>query len=101
MDWLYSVFGDRMLALKARQGMFWAPSSPDMNPCDFFLWGYMKEQVYKPMPVSMNALKNKITEVFNNIPEKTVRKAVLSMKSRGQKLVMEEGKGFEEKKIRI
>ena len=100
MDWLYSVFGDRMLALKARQGMFWAPSSPDLNICDFFLWGYMKEQVYKPMPVSMNALKNKITEVFNNIPEKTVRKAVLSMKSRGQKLVMEE-KGFEEKKIRI
>ena len=97
MDWLYSVFGDRMLALKARQGMFWAPSSPDMNPCDFFLWGYMKEQVYKPMPVSMNALKNKI----NNIPEETVMKAVLSMKSMGQKLVLEEGKGFEGKKIRI
>ena len=90
-----------MLALKARQGMFWAPSSPDMNPCIFFLWGHMKEQVYKPMPVSTNALKNKITEVFNNIPEETVRKAVLSMKSMGQKLVLEEGKGFEGKKIRI
>ena len=49
------------------------------------------------MPVSMNALKNKI----NNIPEETVMKAVLSMKSMGQKLVLEEGKGFEGKKIRI
>ena len=53
------------------------------------------------MPVSTNALKNKITEVFNKISEETVRKEVLSMKSRGQKLVMEEGKGFEGKKIRI
>ena len=57
--------------------------------------------MYKPIPASMNALKNKITEVFNKIPEETVRKEVLSMKCRGQKLVMEEGKGFEEKKIRI
>ena len=53
------------------------------------------------MPVCMNAHKNKITEVFYNIPEETARKAVLSMKSRGQKLVREEGKGFEGKKIRI
>ena len=22
------------------------PHSPDFNPCDFFLWGFMKEQVY-------------------------------------------------------
>ena len=34
MDWLDQVFGDRMLALKARQGMFWAPASPDKNPCE-------------------------------------------------------------------
>uniref|UniRef100_A0A2S2R813 Transposable element Tc3 transposase n=1 Tax=Sipha flava TaxID=143950 RepID=A0A2S2R813_9HEMI len=24
----------------------WPPRSPDFNPCDFFLWGFMKEQVY-------------------------------------------------------
>ena len=23
-----------------------APSSPDLSPLDFFLWGYLKEQVY-------------------------------------------------------
>ena len=38
-----------MLALKAiqGQGMFWYLASPDMNPCDFFLWGLMNELVYK------------------------------------------------------
>ena len=52
MDWLDQIFGKRMLALKSRQGHFWAPSSPDMNPCDFYLWGDMKEKVYKPMPTN-------------------------------------------------
>ena len=42
MDWLDSVFASRMLALKSRRGDSWAPSSPDMNPLDFFLWGYRR-----------------------------------------------------------
>ena len=24
----------------------WPPRSPDATPCDFFLWGYVKDQVY-------------------------------------------------------
>ena len=24
------------------------PRSPDATPCDFFLWGYVKDQVYVP-----------------------------------------------------
>ena len=46
-------------------------------------------------------LKQKITEVFHSIPEETVRKAVMDMKTRAQKLVMKEGLGFEGKIIRI
>jgi hypothetical protein len=26
----------------------WPPRSPDLTPCDFFLWGYVKEQVFVP-----------------------------------------------------
>ena len=24
----------------------WPARSPDLTPCDFFLWGWLKEQVY-------------------------------------------------------
>ena len=65
-----------------------------MNPCDFFLWGFMKDQVYQPMPTTTKQLKQKITDVFLSIPEETVKKAVLSMKSRAQKLVAVEGRGL-------
>ena len=61
----------------------------------------MKELVYKPMPVNMLDLKRKITQVFNSISEETIRKAVLNMKSRAQKPVVEGGRGFEGKNIRI
>lgn len=26
----------------------WPPRSPDLTPCDFFLWGYIKDFAYKP-----------------------------------------------------
>jgi hypothetical protein len=26
----------------------WPPRFPDATPCDFFLWGYVKDQVYVP-----------------------------------------------------
>ena len=28
--------------------LLWPPSSPDLTPCDFFLWGYVKDNAYKP-----------------------------------------------------
>ena len=32
--------------------------SPDATPCDFFLWGYVKDQVYvPPLPASITELK--------------------------------------------
>jgi hypothetical protein len=37
LDYLDRVFLNRMLALNARMGDSWAPSSPNMNSCDFFL----------------------------------------------------------------
>jgi hypothetical protein len=27
---------------------WWPPRSPDLTPCDFFLWGYVKDTVYVP-----------------------------------------------------
>jgi hypothetical protein len=42
-----------MLVLKVRRGNLWAPASPNLNPCDLFLWGYLKELVYKPLPANL------------------------------------------------
>ena len=99
MDWLDGIFGIRMLALKARQVYFWSQASPDINPCDFFLWVVMKDKAYKPMPFTTDQLKEKISDVFNKIPEKVVKKTVFSLKTRTAKMVAVEGKGRESKII--
>ena len=34
------------------------PHSPDATPCDFFLWGYVRDQVYvPPLPASIPGLR--------------------------------------------
>ena len=38
----------------------WPPRSPDLNPCDFYLWGYLKSVVYNPLPKTLDELKENI-----------------------------------------
>ena len=40
----------------------WPPRSPDMTPCDFFLWGYVRGLVYVPLlPAHHEELRQRIT----------------------------------------
>ena len=35
----------------------WPPKSHDLAPCDFFLWGYVKDHVFVlPMPINLAEL---------------------------------------------
>ena len=44
------------------------PRSPDATPCDFFLWGYVKDQVYvPPFTASIPELKVRIRTAIETI----------------------------------
>lgn len=46
----------------------WPPRSPDLTPCDFYLWGYIKDRVYvPPLPASLQELRVRITEAVESI----------------------------------
>ena len=46
----------------------WPPPSPDSTPCDFFLWGYVNDQVYvPPLPTSIPKLKVRIRTAIETI----------------------------------
>ena len=34
----------------------WSPRSPDLNPLDFFLWGYINQRVYATPPSTLQEL---------------------------------------------
>ena len=45
----------------------WPPRSPDITPLDFFLWGFVKTQVYKFPVNDTDELKHRINEAFTNV----------------------------------
>jgi len=48
--------------------------SPDATPCDFFLWGYVKDQVYvPPLPASIPELKIRIRTAIETITADTLQ----------------------------
>ncbi|GBN41737.1 hypothetical protein AVEN_192270-1 [Araneus ventricosus] len=54
----------------------WPPRSPDLNPCDFWLWGYIKDVVYGDPVANLTELKNRITQHIHNITTETLRSVV-------------------------
>ncbi len=66
MDFLKEFFNTRIILKN-----LWPPHSPDLSPCDFFLWDYVKDKVFVHNPTSTEELKVKIMEV---IPSTDVQK---------------------------
>ncbi|GFY22106.1 uncharacterized protein TNCV_3297501 [Trichonephila clavipes] len=38
----------------------WLPRSPDLTPCDFWLWGFLKDNVYQEHLTAVLDMKNSI-----------------------------------------
>ncbi|GBM14267.1 hypothetical protein AVEN_167344-1 [Araneus ventricosus] len=49
------------------------PRSPDLNPCDFYLYGYLKDVVYGDPIANLAEWKNRITQHIHNITTETLR----------------------------
>lgn len=69
---LQEQFPGRLISL--RGDIPWPPRSPDLSPCDFFLWGYLKAEVYKVRPRTLEALKEAITDVVAGITQDMLRR---------------------------
>ncbi|PSN55399.1 hypothetical protein C0J52_11064, partial [Blattella germanica] len=42
--------------------------SPDLKPCDFFLWGFVKDRVFvPPLPLNLDNLKQRIRQAVANV----------------------------------
>jgi len=48
--------------------LHWPPRSPDLTPCDFFVWGFVKDSIYvPPLPMSLNELRDWIKHALQTI----------------------------------
>ena len=65
--WLKGEFGKKLVDKD-----LWPPRSPDLNPCDFYLWGYLKPVVYNPLPKTLDDLKANLEREIKKIPKNSV-----------------------------
>ena len=65
----------------------WPPRSPDLNPCDFFLWGHLKEVVYNPLPKTIDDLKANLEREIKKIPQKMLKNVFSNFKKRCEFLI--------------
>jgi len=63
--WLNDVLPHRRIGRGVHEDLLFCPWPawyPDLTPCDYFLWGYVKDEVFMPpQPMSIPDLKNRIT----------------------------------------
>ena len=76
-------------------GIDWPAYSPDLNPCDFFLWGYLKDNVYKSQPRTISELKASIQAKINDIGVDMLERVVDGFEKRIRSCIVAEGGHFE------
>ena len=87
LDVLRNTFGDRLISLRTEKE--WPPYSPDLNPPDFYLWGYLKDKVYSnPVPRDLNQLKV-------NIARETLAKVTANFRMCMDRLLETDGRHIE------
>jgi hypothetical protein len=56
--------------------MFWPARSPDLAPCDFFFWGYVKDKVFvPPLPQDLQQLRQRIRDTVDSIDQDMLARA--------------------------
>jgi inhibitor of nuclear factor kappa-B kinase subunit alpha len=89
IDVLNKVHEDRLISCTS-----WPARSPDLNPCDFYLWGYLKDKVYSNNPHTMDELKKNIHEIIASIEVNELKLVSNNLFKRLEACLSAEGRHF-------
>jgi inhibitor of nuclear factor kappa-B kinase subunit alpha len=73
----------------------WPPSSPDLNPLDYSVWGVLEGKACKTSHPSVDALKVSIVKAWRTLSKEYIVKTCRSFRTRLEKVVDAEGGLFE------
>ena len=73
LETIYNVHGNRVIGLEypkfADEKIEWPSYSPDLNRCDFFLWGYIKDHYHSEKSTATEELMKAIRKTVNSISD--------------------------------
>jgi hypothetical protein len=89
MQVLREIFPGKMISLRGDVG--WPAHSPDLVPCDFFLWGYLKSKVYTHRPENLQAPKDTICREIKAIPPAMTERVMRAFRNRLKEYIAKDG----------
>lgn len=92
-DFLRNQFGDDIISRHFPHA--WPPRSPDLNPCDYFLWGCLKHRVFLRQPRTLTELRTAIEIEIGTITRETLAKVVDNLFDRLMSVLATNGKHIE------
>lgn len=75
--------------------LHWPARSPDLTPLDFFLWGYLKNNVYRHRPDNLQQLEEIIQQEFSKVSNHMCQNAMDAFINRLVKCIDIDGKQVE------
>ena len=78
MSLLEEYFADNIISNRSEN--IWPPYNTDLNPCDYFLWGFLKDKVFSEnnSNLTKDIVKEKIKEYCNeNVITKVICENVI------------------------
>ncbi|GBM86682.1 hypothetical protein AVEN_104287-1, partial [Araneus ventricosus] len=97
---LDEYFGNRVIALDYPKfpgtEMHCPPYSPDLIPCDYLLWGALKDTVYENQPSTLDEHESAICVACNSISVKTLKDVMSNFILRLRHLIFSNGVHFED-----
>jgi hypothetical protein len=94
LDFLEDAFSGRVIS----KGL-WPPRSPDLNPCDFYLWGTLKDSINFRNCDTIEDVKQAVADAVRNITPDTLNKVFENLNKRIN-LCMEHGGDLFEKYLK-
>jgi inhibitor of nuclear factor kappa-B kinase subunit alpha len=87
---LNEVFEDRLISCG-----LWPARSPDLNPCDFYLWRNLKDKVYSNNPHTLVELKQSIRETISFVEVSELKLVSNNIFKRLEACLRAEGRHFD------
>jgi hypothetical protein len=89
MQALREMFPGKLISLRGDVG--WPAHSPDLAPCDFFLWGYLKSKVHTHRPENLRTLKDAIRRETAAIPPAMTERVMRAFRNRLEESIANDG----------
>ena len=73
----------------------WPPSSPDLNPMDFCVWGILEKEACSSPHNNLEDLRASLKRAWEKIPQDALRAACQNFRQRLQRVIDTDGGHFE------